>query len=290
MNATTPPTETVLDVRNLSVCFGGKQAVDDVSFSVRRGETLAIVGESGSGKSVTALSIMRLLEQGTRGRTTGGEIWLDSDDGRVELCGLPERDLRRIRGNDVSMIFQEPLTCLNPVYTVGDQIAEAMRLHMGLGRRAAAARALEMMELVRIPEARRRLREYPHQLSGGMRQRVMIAMALACEPRVLIADEPTTALDVTIQAQILALVDELRCRTGTSIIFITHDMGVVAEIADRVLVMRRSKAVEEGSVQDIFDRPRHPYTRALLSAVPRLGSMTGTDCPRKFDMAEEVGA
>jgi glutathione transport system ATP-binding protein len=290
MNATTPSADTVLDVRDLSVCFGDKQAVDDVSFSVRRGETLAIVGESGSGKSVTALSIMRLLEQGTRGRITGGEIWLDSAGGRVELVEMPERDLRGIRGNDVSMIFQEPLTCLNPVYTVGDQIAEAMRRHMGLGRKAAAARALEMMELVRIPEARRRLHEYPHQMSGGMRQRVMIAMALACEPRVLIADEPTTALDVTIQAQILALIDELRSRTGTSVVFITHDMGVVAEIADRVLVMRRSKAVEEGTVEDIFDRPQHPYTRALLSAVPRLGSMTGTDSPRKFDMVEEVGA
>jgi ABC-type dipeptide/oligopeptide/nickel transport system ATPase component len=278
-------TVPLLSVRGLTVAFDDFVAVDGVTFDLHQGQTLAIVGESGSGKSVTALSIMRLVELGTRARIVEGEILFRRPDGTVvDLVGQPEPLMRSIRGNNISMIFQEPLTSLNPVYTVGNQVAEAVVLHQGLARKEAWERAREMFELVRIPEAERRLREYPHQLSGGMRQRVMIAMALSCDPTVLIADEPTTALDVTIQAQILGLMRELQQRTEAAVMIITHDMGVVAEVADDVVVMHRSRLVERGTVTDIFERPTEDYTRALLAAVPRLGSMAGTSEPARFDL------
>ena len=247
---------------------GVVRAVDGVSFSVGRGETLAVVGESGCGKSVTSLSILRLIASppGTHGRGTRDVRGPRS----ARRCPKPE--MRKIRGNAISMIFQEPMTSLNPVLTIGHQIAEALVLHRGLARDAASARAVEMLRLVRMPEPERRVVQYPHQLSGGMRQRVMIAMALACEPRLLIADEPTTALDVTIQAQILDLMRELKTRTGAAIMLITHDLGVVAEMAQRVIVMYAGRKVEEASVADLFARPRHPYTRGLLDSIPKLGA------------------
>ncbi len=292
--------DPLLSVRNLTVTFGSFTAVEDVSFDLLPGQTLAVVGESGSGKSVTALSIMRLVELGSRGRIVGGEILFRRGGGSersegsvVDLVQIGEEEMRHIRGNQISMIFQEPLTSLNPVYTVGNQVAEAVMLHQGLGRDAARKRALETFELVRIPNPAERLDQYPHEMSGGMRQRVMIAMALSCDPTVLIADEPTTALDVTIQAQILGLMRELQDETGASVIMITHDMGVVAEVADQVVVMNRSRVVETGSVYEIFENPRQDYTRSLLAAVPRLGSMSGTDSPSRFDLvgqSPEVGA
>jgi len=286
--------DAVLSVRNLTVTFGSFTAVDDVSFDLHPGRTLAVVGESGSGKSVTALSIMRLVELGSRGRIESGELIFRSNDGTVaDLAKLGEEEMRHIRGNQISMIFQEPLTSLNPVYTVGNQVAEAVMLHQGLGADAARQRALETFELVRIPNPSERLDQYPHEMSGGMRQRVMIAMALSCDPTVLIADEPTTALDVTIQAQILGLMRDLQNETGASVIMITHDMGVVAEVADNVVVMNRSKVVETGTVYEIFENPTEQYTRSLLAAVPRLGSMSGTDAPARFDLvgvADEAGA
>lgn len=278
----------VLRVTGLSVQFQDNTAVDDVSFDLRPKEVLAIVGESGSGKSVTALAVMRLVELCSSGKVTGGRIDLVRNGGdTADLRTVPEATMRHIRGNEMSMIFQEPLTSLNPVYTVGDQIAEVLRRHGKASRPEAKSAAAELMSRVRIPDAERRSSHYPHQMSGGMRQRVMIAMALACRPNILIADEPTTALDVTVQAQILALLKELKDELGASIIFITHDMGVVAEIADRVLVMRQAKAVEVGTVTDVFARPRHPYTRMLLSAVPRLGSMRDTDEPEPFQLSRE---
>ncbi|HXH04633.1 MAG TPA: ABC transporter ATP-binding protein [Candidatus Competibacteraceae bacterium] len=278
----------ILEVRDLKVEFGSVTAVDGVSFHLDAGETLAIVGESGSGKSVTAMAIMRLVGLGSRGRISGGEILFRKPAGTViDLVQQPEPVMRQIRGNQISMIFQEPLTSLNPVFTIGDQIAEAIMEHQQKPRKEALEHALEMLEKVRIPEARKRLHEYPHQLSGGMRQRAMIAMALACNPTILIADEPTTALDVTIQAQILGLMRTLQEELNTAVIIITHDMGVVAEVADRALVMCRSRLVEEGPVQDIFQRPQHPYTQALLRAVPRLGSMADRPRPEKFPL---VGA
>ena len=278
----------LLSVRGLTVRFGSFTAVDDVSFDLEPGETLAIVGESGSGKSVTALSIMRLVELGTRGEIVAGEILLgdETDDPPIDLVKTPEDDLRDIRGRTISMIFQEPLTALNPVYSIGNQIAEAVRAHRDVSRREADAMALEILERVRIPDAEKRLKQYPHEMSGGMRQRVMIAQALVLNPRILICDEPTTALDVTIQAQILHLIRDLQDDTGATVIMITHDMGVVAETADRVVVMRHAKIVEQGSVEQIFAEPSHPYTRALLAAVPRLGSMDGIDKPAKFDLVE----
>jgi len=277
--------EPILSVRDLTVGFDDFIAVDGVSFDLHEGQTLAIVGESGSGKSVTALSIMRLVELGTRAKIIRGEILFRHDDGEVvDLVTEPEPAMRAIRGNRISMIFQEPLTSLNPVYTVGNQVAEAVMLHQDVTKAEAWERALEMFELVRIPEAKRRLKEYPHQMSGGMRQRVMIAMALSCDPTVLIADEPTTALDVTIQAQILGLMRELQEETGAAVVIITHDMGVVAEVADDVVVMNQSKLVEQGPVFDIFERPTEPYTKALLASVPRLGSMTGEAEPAHFDL------
>ncbi len=260
----------VLDVRDLVTEFttdeGRLRAVDGVSFSLQAGQTLAVVGESGSGKSVTSLSVMGLLPARI-GRVASGSIRLD---GR-ELTSLPERAMRRVRGDAIGMIFQEPMTSLTPVYTVGDQIAEAILTHRDVSRRTARARAVELLDQVGIPEPGLRARAYPHQLSGGMRQRVMIAIALACDPRVLIADEPTTGLDVTIQAQILELLRDLQKETGMAILFITHDLGVVAEIADRVLVMYAGRKVEEAGVEELFASPRMPYTIGLLGSTPRPG-------------------
>ncbi len=261
--------EKLLDVRGLKTYFdtdeGTVKAVDGVSFHIDKGETLAVVGESGSGKSVTSLSIMRLIPT-PPGRIAGGEMLFNGQD----LVKKTEREMRQIRGNDISMIFQEPMTSLNPVYTVGDQIAEAIVLHQGKSQKQAMKMAAEMLELVGIPEPAKRVRNYPHQMSGGMRQRVMIAMALSCGPQLLIADEPTTALDVTIQAQILELMKKLQNEIGMSILFITHDLGVVAEIADRVVVMYAGRAVEEGNVVPIFTKPKMPYTMGLLNSVPRV--------------------
>ena len=276
----------LLSVRDLTVTFDDFTAVDTVGFDIDAGETLAVVGESGSGKSVTALSIMRLVELGTRARITSGTIDFQMADGSVlDLRRQQEAAMRGIRGNHISMIFQEPLTSLNPVYPVGEQIAEALRIHEGLDKKASLARARDMFDLVRIPEADKRIGQYPHEMSGGMRQRIMIAIALCCGPRLLIADEPTTALDVTIQAQILGLIKQLQVETGTAVMLITHDMGVVAEVADRVVVMNRSRVVEQGDAEQIFHSPRDPYTQALISAVPRLGSMAGKDAPEPFHLA-----
>jgi peptide/nickel transport system ATP-binding protein len=266
----------LLEIDNLQTHFrtpdGINRAVDGVSFHVEAGETLAVVGESGCGKSVTAMSVLRLIPE-PPGKIAGSIRF----DGR-DLLKLSEREMRNIRGNEISMIFQEPMTSLNPVLTVGRQIGETLRLHQGLDKRAADARAVAMLNLVGIPEAERRVHEYPHQLSGGMRQRVMIAIALACNPKLLIADEPTTALDVTIQAQILDLMRDLKTRVGAAIVLITHDLGVVAEVAERVVVMYAGKKVEEAAVGPLFRNPRHPYTQGLLGSVPKLGSsLTGTE-------------
>ena len=277
---------TLLRVDDLTVRFDEFTAVDSVGFTIDPGETLGVVGESGSGKSVTALSIMRLIEVGTRAKITRGQAELEMPDGStLNLLTQDEATMRSIRGNQIAMIFQEPLTSLNPVYPVGEQIAEAVRIHEGLNRKAAMTRAREMFDLVRIPEADKRIGQYPHEMSGGMRQRVMIAIALCCGPRLLIADEPTTALDVTIQAQILGLIKQLQIETGTAVMLITHDMGVIAEVADRVAVMNQSRIVEQGPVEQIFHSPREPYTQGLLSAVPRLGSMAGKDEPEAFHLA-----
>jgi peptide/nickel transport system ATP-binding protein len=262
----------VLDVKNLETVFftnsGLFRAVDDLSFSVRRGETLAIVGESGCGKSVSALSIMRLVPN-PPGRIVGGTVVLEG----IDLLALDEAEMRKIRGDRISMIFQEPMTSLNPVIRIGDQITEAVRLHRDMTRRQAWDKAVEMLRLVRIPEPARRALEYPHQLSGGMRQRAMIAMALACRPALLIADEPTTALDVTIQAQILELVLDLQKELGMGLILITHDLGVVAQTAQRVIVMYAGKKVEEADVETLFADPRHPYTRGLMASIPAVPSL-----------------
>ena len=262
--------QTVLDVRGLKTYFftrrGVVKAVDDISFSVRAGETLAIVGESGCGKSITALSLIRLIPS-PPGRILGGSVTLDGTD----LLKLDEAQMRNLRGNQISMIFQEPMTALNPLLTIGRQVSETLILHQGLSRQDAQAKAVEMLRHVKIPEPEQRAKEYPHQLSGGMRQRAMIAMALACNPRVLIADEPTTALDVTIQAQILELIVELQRDFGTAVILITHDLGVVAETAHRVVVMYAGRKVEEAPVTELFHRPLHPYMRGLLASIPRVG-------------------
>src|ERR1044072_6299663 len=260
----------LLEVENLQTHFrrpdGVNRAVDGVSFEIGQGETLAIVGESGCGKSVTANSILRLIPE-PPGKIAGSIRFQGTD-----LLKLDEAAMRDIRGNEISMIFQEPMTSLNPVLTIGRQLRETLQLHEGLDRNAAEKRAVEMLALVGIAEPQRRVREYPHQLSGGMRQRVMIAMALACNPKLLIADEPTTALDVTIQAQILDLMRDLKRRVGAAIILITHDLGVVAEVAERVMVMYAGRKVEEATVGDLFRTPRHPYTQELRDAVPKLGS------------------
>jgi peptide/nickel transport system ATP-binding protein len=270
--------EMVLDVKGLQTVFftasGLFRAVDDVSFKVRRGETLAIVGESGCGKSVTALSVMRLVPD-PPGRIVGGSIVLEGTD----LLDLDQDEMRKIRGNRISMIFQEPMTSLNPVMRIGDQITEAVRLHRAMTQKEAWKQAIEMLRLVRIPVPERRVFEYPHQLSGGMRQRAMIAMALACRPALLIADEPTTALDVTIQAQILQLMLELQKELGMGLILITHDLGVVAQTAQRVIVMYAGKKVEEADVETLFANPKHPYTRGLMASIPAvlsLGAKAGT--------------
>ena len=277
---------TILSVRNLATSFRveGKwiTVVKGISFDVNQRETVAIVGESGSGKSVTALSVMRLLPAANSRAT--GEVLLEGRD----LLKLPEEEMRRVRGNLISMIFQEPMTSLNPVLTLGFQISEALIYHRNLDRTQAEAETLRILERVRIPSAASRLHEYPHRLSGGMRQRVMIAMALACKPKLLIADEPTTALDVTIQAEILELIKMLQDEEGMSVIFITHDMGVVAEIADRVVVMLNGNAVEQEPTAQLFASPREPYTRALLAAVPRLGSMKGRLSPQRFSIVDPV--
>jgi peptide/nickel transport system ATP-binding protein len=273
----------VLDVKGLRTVFftnsGLFKAVDDVSFRVRRGETLAIVGESGCGKSVTALSIMRLVPD-PPGRIVSGSVMLEGTD----LLTLDEARMRQIRGNRISMIFQEPMTSLNPVMRIGDQITEAVRLHRSMTPKQAWEQAVKMLRLVRIPEPERRAAEYPHQLSGGMRQRAMIAMALACRPVLLIADEPTTALDVTIQAQILALVLELQQELGMGLILITHDLGVVAQTAQRVIVMYAGKKVEEADVETLFANPRHPYTRGLMASIPTVPSTSATQDVRLIEI------
>ena len=273
VSTSAPTAAPLLQVRHLRTHFftdaGVVKSVEDVSFALNTAETLAVVGESGSGKSVTSLSIMGLIPN-PPGRIVGGEILFRTREGPVvDLAKLPVKALRKLRGRDIAMIFQEPMTSLDPVFTVGDQIAETVALHLGLNRAEAMKRALEMLELVEIPAAKQRINEYPHQLSGGMRQRVMIALALSCNPSLLIADEPTTALDVTIQAQILALLDKLRRDIGMGVLFITHNLSVVAEIADRVVVMYSGRVVEEGDVHSLFKRPRHPYTRGLLECLPR---------------------
>jgi peptide/nickel transport system ATP-binding protein/glutathione transport system ATP-binding protein len=288
------PDGSIARIENLRVEFQTKSGtvvgVEDVSFTINPGETVCVVGESGSGKSVSSLALMRLIEFGG-GDIAGGRLIFDRKEaGTVDLSKTDQDLMRTIRGNEIGMIFQEPMTALNPVFTVGRQLTEGLRLHKGMSKAQAEARALELMRQVRIPEPERRLKQYPHELSGGMRQRVVIAMALACEPRLLIADEPTTALDVTIQAEILALMDRLKRETGTAVMFITHDMAVVAQMADRVVVMFRGNKVEEGTVQEIFENPQHPYTKALLAAVPKLGEMTGTDLPRPMRLLGRDGS
>jgi oligopeptide/dipeptide ABC transporter ATP-binding protein len=267
-------TVPILEVRDLAVSFNGKHgvvpAVDGVSFQIQPSETVCIVGESGSGKSVTSLAIMGLLSQPT-GRVDRGEVFFKGEN----LLKKNKKDMRKVRGNDIAMIFQEPMTSLNPVFTVGDQISESLRYHRGLKKKEAMMKSVDFLRLVGIPSPEQRVLEYPHQLSGGMRQRVMIAMALTCSPKLLIADEPTTALDVTIQAQVLELMLGLKEKLGMSILLITHDLGVVADMADRVVVMYAGKVVEEASVWEIFDRPYHPYTLGLLEAMPSFEGQTG---------------
>jgi peptide/nickel transport system ATP-binding protein len=278
--------DAVLTVDNLSVDAltpeGARRVIDGISFALAPGETLCLAGESGSGKSVTALSIMRLLPRASL-RIAGGDIRLE----RQSLPRLPERAMRDVRGGEIAMIFQEPMTSLNPVHSIGAQLTEAIRVHQGAEGASIEKRARDMLDVVHISDPARRMKQYPHELSGGMRQRVMIAMALSCRPKVLLADEPTTALDVTVQAQILKLMRELKHEFGTAIILITHDMGVVAEMADRVAVMRDGRIVEAASVLDIFERPRAGYTRELLAAVPRLGAFAGTDAPPRVTAAAQ---
>src|SRR3954447_18263103 len=285
-----PPEDILIDVRNTRPSFkvmdGTVPAVDGVSFSLGRGQTLGIVGESGSGKSVTALTIMRLLDIPPAEIVEGSEVWFDGQ----EILGMPIDRMRRIRGNDMAMIFQEPLTSLNPVFSIGDQIAEQVALHMKVKYKVAWDRAIESLQLVGIPSPERRVKQYPHEMSGGMRQRVMIAMALSCEPKLLIADEPTTALDVTIQAQILELLKTIQQRTGSALLLITHDLGVVAEMVDNIIVMYAGQVVEQGTVDQVLLDPRAPYTMGLLESIPsvekrggRLSVITGT-VPNPFNM------
>ena len=280
--------QPIAQIKGLRVEFQTKDGpvvrVEDVSFDVNPGETVCIVGESGSGKSVSSLSLMRLVEFGG-GEIAGGELLFNGRGGdTTDLAKAEQQMMKQIRGNEIGMIFQEPMTALNPVFTVGRQLTEGLRIHKDMTKKQAEERALELLRQVRIPEPERRLNQYPHELSGGMRQRVVIAMAMACEPRLLIADEPTTALDVTIQAEILALMDRLKRETGTAVMFITHDMAVVAQMADRVVVMFRGNKVEEGTVNEIFENPQHDYTRALLAAVPKLGEMIGKDYPEPMKL------
>ncbi|MEL7800762.1 ABC transporter ATP-binding protein [Sulfitobacter pontiacus] len=278
----------IAQIQELRVEFqtqdGPVLGVENVSFDINAGETVCVVGESGSGKSVSSLSLMRLVEFGG-GKIAGGRLLFErQNDPAVDLARTDQDVMRDIRGNEIGMIFQEPMTALNPVFTVGRQLTEGLRLHKNMSKAQAEARALELLTQVRIPEPARRLAQYPHELSGGTRQRVVIAMALACSPRLLIADEPTTALDVTIQAEILALIDRLKRETGTAVMFITHDMAVVAQMADRVVVMFRGNKVEEGTVEEIFENPQHPYTKALLAAVPKLGEMRGKPYPEPMKL------
>ncbi|MCX8951867.1 ABC transporter ATP-binding protein [Ruegeria sp. NA] len=280
--------QPIAQIKKLRVEFQTKDGpvvgVEDVSFEIKPGETVCIVGESGSGKSVSSLSLMRLVEFGG-GEIAGGELLFDRrDGGEMDLSKADPDLMKQIRGNEIGMIFQEPMTALNPVFTVGRQLTEGLRIHKQMSKAQAEDRALELLRQVRIPEPERRLKQYPHELSGGMRQRVVIAMAMACEPRLLIADEPTTALDVTIQAEILALMDRLKRETGTAVMFITHDMAVVAQMADRVVVMYRGNKVEEGTVKEIFENPQHDYTKALLAAVPKLGEMQGKSAPEPMKL------
>ncbi|CAM5784681.1 MULTISPECIES: ABC transporter ATP-binding protein [Brevibacillus] len=274
--------QPILQVEDLHISFRGEDGdlnpVSGIDFRVHAGETLGIVGESGCGKSVTSLAIMGLLPKGI-GRVSGGRILFQDKS----IADMSQTDLQKLRGNEIAMIFQEPMTSLNPVYTIGEQLGEQIRLHLGLGKREARERAIEMLRMVGIPRAEEIVKEYPHQLSGGMRQRVMIAMAMSCDPKLLIADEPTTALDVTIQAQILDLMRELKEKRGTSIIFITHDLGVVAEMCDRVVVMYAGQVIEEAAVRELFQNPQHPYTKGLIASIPslhqqqrRLNSIRGT--------------
>ncbi|HSV93831.1 MAG TPA: ABC transporter ATP-binding protein [Desulfobacterales bacterium] len=266
--------DTILEVRNLKTYFstddGIVKAVDDVSFGLAKGETLGIVGESGCGKSVTSLSVMRLIPS-PPGRIMAGDILLDG----ASVLAMNDRELRKLRGGRISMIFQDPMTCLNPFLRISTQLVETLELHQGLGRKEAKAKAVEMLRMVGIPNPERRIDAYPHQFSGGMRQRVMIAMALSCNPEVLIADEPTTALDVTIQAQILEIIKELSRKLGTAVILITHDLGVVSGMCDRINVMYAGRVVERGATHVIFSDPKHPYTRGLIRSVPRLDRGTG---------------
>ncbi|MFD2174740.1 ABC transporter ATP-binding protein [Rhodobacter lacus] len=277
------PEQPLISIRHLQIGFpthaGEILGVKDVSFDIAPGECVCVVGESGSGKSVSSLSLMRLVEFGG-GRILGGNMLFRRANGEIsDLATIDMKSMRKIRGNEIGMIFQEPMTALNPVFTIGRQLVEAIRTHTDLSSAAASARALDLLRQMQLSEPERRMKQYPHELSGGMRQRVVIAMAMACEPRLLICDEPTTALDVTIQAEILALIDRLKREHGTAVMFITHDMSVVAQIADRVVVMYRGEKVDEGPVQQIFAAPRHPYTKALLAAVPRLGEMRGKTAP-----------
>ncbi len=283
----------LVDVKKLRVEFetnsGTVVGVEDVSFSIAPGETLCVVGESGSGKSVSSLSIMRLVEFGG-GEIAGGSIIFNRNaDEAIDLANMDPAKMRSLRGNDIGMIFQEPMTSLNPVFTIERQLTEGLRLHKKMSKSEARERALELLRDVRIPEPERRLSQYPHELSGGMRQRVVIAMAMACEPKLLICDEPTTALDVTIQAEILALIDRLKREHGTAVLFITHDMAVVAQMADRVIVMYRGNMMEEGPVTEIFENPQHDYTKTLLGAVPKLGEMTGTTGPSPMRIMGDDG-
>ncbi|EBA03082.1 peptide/nickel/opine uptake family ABC transporter, ATP-binding protein, putative [Rhodobacterales bacterium HTCC2150] len=279
--------QPVASIKNLRVEFATRSGtvvgVEDVSFDVHEGETVCIVGESGSGKSVSALSLMRLVEFGG-GEIANGKLLFDRGEDVVDVATTKTEAMRRIRGNQIGMIFQEPMTSLNPVFTIGRQLSEGLRLHKKMTKAQAEERVLELLREVRIPEPERRLTQYPHELSGGMRQRVVIAMAMACKPRLLICDEPTTALDVTIQAEILALIDRLKRESGTAVMFITHDMAVVAQMADRVIVMFRGNKVEEGTVDQIFNAPQHDYTKALLGAVPKLGEMAGTTEPQPMQL------
>jgi oligopeptide/dipeptide ABC transporter ATP-binding protein len=267
------PAEALLEVKNLRTSFGSVHAVDNVSFNVRRGEAVALVGESGCGKSVTAMSIMRLIAP--PGRITAGEVRFKGKD----LASLSERDMRNVRGNDIAMVFQEPMTSLNPVFKIGAQVAEAIRIHRKVSKKEAWKQAGEMLELVSIPDPVKRLQDYPHQLSGGMRQRVMIAIALSCDPELLIADEPTTALDVTIQAQIMELLAGLQKKLGLAVLLITHDLGVVAEFCERVIVMYTGRVVEDAPVEQLFANPAHPYTRGLLKSLPGAAIVAGDGTP-----------
>ena len=279
----------ILEVRNLTLAFNQIPVVNDLSLTVQQGKTLAIVGESGSGKSITSLAIMGLLPH-IGGRVKSGSIEFTDEQGTRDLTSLSDDDFRRIRGNEIAMIFQEPMTSLNPVFSIGSQIIEALSLHRGLHGAKAEAEAARLLDLVRLPNAKAQLKRYPHQLSGGMRQRVMIAMAASCNPKLLIADEPTTALDVTIQAQVLQIIRDMQSELNTAVVFISHDMGVVAEMADDIVVMKRGNVIESNTAEEIILNPATDYTRQLMAAVPKIGAMTGKPLPEKFDLIDQPKA